>query len=238
MCILTVVPITGALIITSNRDEQRTRANSVIPSIEKISERETIIARDRKANGTWILTDDRGRTAVLLNGAFESHTPIPPYRESRGITLINLFEEEDIKKAFQLYNLNNIEPFQIIVIDKSEGFHLLWDGNEKHAIPIALNKPHVVFSSTQNNKQQREVKRNHFLNAYKDLNECNAKWIFNFHSIQTALSSETDFFMNRNLHVTKSITQIEINSNISFYKHLQTWDNQLYEHSLEHVSFI
>jgi uncharacterized protein with NRDE domain len=117
MCILSIVKSAQGIVITSNRDEQRSRKNSLAPEIINLGERKAIIARDAQAQGTWLLTDNFGRTAILLNGAFESHIPTPPYRESRGIILMNLFQEENFKSAFLFYNLDNIEPFQVIYLD-------------------------------------------------------------------------------------------------------------------------
>lgn len=237
MCILSIVPLPEGTIITSNRDEQRSRPNSLAPTTLTIGKRKTICAKDFKANGTWILTDNTGRTAILLNGAFENHVSTPPYRESRGITLISLFEENDFKSAFQLYNLENIEPFQIILIDNLNGYHFLWDGIKKHILSIDLTKPHVFFSSTLYTKKQQENKRNHFLSTLNTLHECNANWLLNFHLSQNDNSTDLNFFMNRENHTTKSISQVELNSSYSIYKHWQSWDNQRYEYTLQHVTF-
>jgi hypothetical protein len=237
MCILSIVPLSKVTIITSNRDEQRSRENSVEPTIVNLGGRKTIIARDSKANGTWIVTDNSGRTAVLLNGAFEKHVSKPPYRESRGITLINLFEESDFNTAFQLYNLEKIEPFQIILINNPNSFQFLWDGNKKYVFSIDLNKPQVFFSSTLYTKKQQEDKKNNFLSALNKIEECNANWLLNFHSNQDVISADLNFFMSRENQTTKSITQIEINSCSSSYKHWQIWDNQRHEYTLEHVTF-
>jgi hypothetical protein len=237
MCILSVVPLAEGTIITSNRDEQRSRANSIAPTIVTIGERKTIIAKDFKANGTWMLTDNTGRTAILLNGAFETHVSTPPYKESRGITLINLFKESDFENAFELYNLENIEPFQLILIDKLYGLHFLWDGSKKYVLSIDLNKPHVFFSSTLYSKKQQENKRNHFLRTLNNLEECNANWLLNFHSNQNNNSADLNFFMNREKHTTKSISQVELSSSHSIYKHWQSWDNQWHEYILPHGPF-
>jgi hypothetical protein len=237
MCVLSIVPQSGFLIVTSNRDEQRTRENSMLPAFVNLGERKTIIVKDSKAQGTWILTDHTRRTAVLLNGAFENHIPTPPYRESRGITLMNLFQEQDFKKAFELYNLESIEPFQIIFIEHKVGYHFLWDGLNKHLLSIDLNKPHVFFSATLYTKKQQEVKRNNFFSALNKHPKCTATWLLNFHSNQANISSDVNFFMNREKHTTKSITQIQLNSKQSFYKHWQIWDDQRLEYTLDHVTF-
>ena len=170
MCILSLVRTANSIVLTSNRDEQRVRPNSLPPEIISTKNRKSILARDAQAQGTWLLTDNVGRTAVLLNGAFECHTPTPPYRESRGIILMNLFQEENFKSAFLFYNLENIEPFQVVYLDQTEAFQYVWDGTQKHVFQIDLSTPNVFFSPTLYQREQQELKKNHFLKSFEKPN--------------------------------------------------------------------
>jgi len=234
MCILSIVKSEASIIITSNRDEQRSRKNSQPPEIVEFESRQTILARDAQAHGTWLLTDNCGRTAILLNGAFEFHTPSPPYRESRGIILMNLFQEENFKSAFLFYNLENIEPFQIIYIDHNQTHQCIWDGNQKHIFNIDLSLPQVFFSPTLYTKSLQEKKKKHFFDTFTNFQILNAHQLFEFHSEQNE-NSDVDFFMNREHQTTKSISQIELHSTFSKYIHWQAWDNQKHELTLKHV---
>ena len=236
MCVLSVGKSEHGIVITSNRDEQRTRKHSLTPEFIQHGTRKTILARDAQAHGTWFLTDNTGRIAVLLNGAFECHVPSPPYRKSRGIILLNLFQEKDLKSTFLNYNLDHVEPFQLIYIDKNQSFQCVWDGNQKHLFEIDLSTPQVFFSPTLYTKEQQEVKRDHFYTAIVAFERLNAKWLLDYHSNQHPLTSETNFFMSREYHSTKSISQVEIGASQSRYVHWQAWDNQRHEHLLEHVT--
>lgn len=236
MCILSIVKSEQGIIITSNRDEQRSRKNSLAPEIINLGGRKAIIARDAQAQGTWLLTDNHGRTAILLNGAFESHTPAPPYRESRGIILMNLFQEDNFKSAFLFYNLENIEPFQIIYLDTEIAFQCVWDGNQKHLFTIDLSTPQVFFSPTLYTREQQEKKRNHFFKTLAEIGSINSNELLEFHSNQNIHSSELNFFMSREHQTTKSISQVELNSTQSNYVHWQSWDNQKHQHILQHVA--
>jgi len=235
MCILSIVKSEQGIVITSNRDEQRSRKNSLAPEIIDLGERKAIIARDAQAQGTWLLTDNLGRTAILLNGAFESHIPTPPYRESRGIILMNLFQEENFKSAFLSYNIENIEPFQVIYLDTNQAFQCVWDGNQKHLFAIDLSTPQVFFSPTLYTKEQQEEKRNHFFKTFTDISLFKAPRLFEFHSEQNE-NSNLDFFMNREQQTTKSISQVELHSKQSRYVHWQAWDNFRHEYILAHVA--
>lgn len=236
MCILSIVKSSTSTFITSNRDEQRTRKNSLPPEIILLGNNRAVIARDAQANGTWFLTDEKARTAVLLNGAFENHTPRPPYRVSRGIILMNLFQEENFKSAFLFYDLENIEPFQIIYLDTAHAFQFVWDGNQKHLNAIDLSTPKVFFSPTLYTKEQQEEKRNHFFKILSDKDIIDSAMLLDIHSNQNVNSMDLNFFMSREHQTTKSISQVELNSTQSNYVHWQSWDNQKHQHILQHAA--
>jgi uncharacterized protein with NRDE domain len=236
MCILSIVKSEQGIVITSNRDERRSRKNSLTPEIIDLGTRKAILARDAQAQGTWFLTDNLGRTAILLNGAFESHIPTPPYRESRGVILMNLFQEENFKSAFLFYNLENIEPFQVIYLDTHQAFQCVWDGNQKHLFAIDLSNPQVFFSPTLYTKKQQEEKRKHFFKTLTEIGSMNASQLLEFHSNQNINSLNLNFFMRREDQITKSISQVELNSTQTKYVHWQSWDGQSHQHALEHVA--
>jgi hypothetical protein len=236
MCILSIVKSNLDIVITSNRDEQRSRKNSLAPEIIDLGDHKAIIARDAQAQGTWLLTDNLGRTAILLNGAFESHIPAPPYRESRGIILMNLFQEENFKSAFLFYNLKNIEPFQVIYLDPERAFQCVWDGNQKHLFAVDFSTPQVFFSPTLYTKEQQDEKRNHFFKTLGEIDSIDSAQLLEIHSNQNINSSDLNFFMSREHQTTKSISQVELNSTKTKYVHWQAWDGQKHELTLEHVA--
>jgi hypothetical protein len=238
MCILSLVRTTNSIVLTSNRDEQRARPNSLPPEIISSNNRKSILARDAQAQGTWLLTDNAGRTAVLLNGAFEYHTPAPPYRESRGVILMNLFQEDNFKSAFLFYNLENIEPFQVVYLDQAQSFQCVWDGIQKHVFQIDLSKPSVFFSPTLYQREQQDLKKNHFLKSLEKANSIDAETLFEFHTSQNTEHSDLNFFMNRENQTTKSVSQIELHATLSHYRHWQAWDNQRHDLTLPHVAAI
>jgi len=236
MCILSIVKLEQGIVITSNRDEQRSRKNSLAPEIIDLGERKAIISRDAQAQGTWLLTDNFGRTAILLNGAFETHISNPPYRESRGIILMNLFQEENFKSAFLFYNLENTEPFQVIYLDPVHAFHCVWDGEQKHLFVVDLSTPQVFFSPTLYTKEQQFEKRNHFLKTLAEIDSIDSTHLLKIHSNKNINSLDLNFFMSREHQTTKSISQVELNSSQSNYVHWQSWDNEKHQHTLEHVA--
>jgi hypothetical protein len=236
MCILSIVKSQQGIVITSNRDEQRSRKNSLAPEFLDLGKCKAIIARDAQAQGTWMLTDNLGRTAILLNGAFETHIPSPPYRESRGIILMNLFQEDNFKSAFLFFNLEKIEPFQVIYLDRNQAFQCVWDGNQKHLFELDLSTPQGFFSPTLYSKEQQDEKRNHFFKTLGEIDSIDSAQLLEFHSNQNINSSDLNFFMSREHQTTKSISQVELNSTKTKYVHWQAWDGQKHELTLEHVA--
>src|SRR5579871_6575106 len=128
MCTVTYLPTPTGYILTSNRDEALVRKPAEIPDSVAIGNCQVLFPRDGEAGGTWIATADNGRTVCLLNGAFTRHKHNPPYRKSRGLVVLDFFTLPNAKAFADSYDLTGIEPFTILVIEKSMLYELRWDG--------------------------------------------------------------------------------------------------------------
>jgi len=68
MCTVSVIPLgTDALRLACNRDELRTRAIALPPTIQTFGERRAILPTDPDSGGTWIAVNDAGVVFTLLN---------------------------------------------------------------------------------------------------------------------------------------------------------------------------
>lgn len=118
MCTLTFVPLeNNNFILTSSRDEQKTRKNSELPTFTTLNKTKILRPVDGDAGGSWIGITEKGRTLCLLNGAFQRHNRNTPYRKSRGVILMELLattSQSDIEK----YDFSKIESFTLIWIEK------------------------------------------------------------------------------------------------------------------------
>lgn len=120
MCTLTFVPLeNNNFILTSSRDELKTRKNSELPSFKTINNTKVLRPVDGDAGGSWIGITDKGRTLCLLNGAFKIHTRNTPYRKSRGIILMELLAMTN-QSEIESYNFDKIESFTLIWIEKNK----------------------------------------------------------------------------------------------------------------------
>lgn len=148
MCTLTFYPkpdLSGA-ILTFNRDETPNRS-----SVEIVEDdaRGLVYPKDRLRGGTWLaMSRETGRVTCLLNGAFELHKRVLPYRKSRGWVVLESFDYPDIQDFFNDYDLQNIEPFTLISGENAVFFEFRWDGTRRFYKKIDPMQPHIWSSAT------------------------------------------------------------------------------------------
>jgi hypothetical protein len=236
MCVLSVVYNGGEIIVTSNRDEKRERPNSSIPRAYHLNGGCVVYAQDSLQNGTWLVADDRGRVAVLLNGAIKPHVPNPPYRMSRGLLLLDVFEKEDFLTAFHEFDLTGIEPFQMIFISQGSIYQMLWDEQFKHVVQFHDRSSVCFFSSTLYSENHQQEKENWFIKQQSNLDVDYALHLFHLHQRRSNGAEDGCFFLNNSTHLTKSVSQVVIAQGQSTYRHWQSWNDERFEITLPHVS--
>ncbi len=132
MCTVSFIPLRDKFIITSNRDEKTNRKNAIRPGMSFYNGQKLFFPKDGDAGGTWIVMKENGDAAVLLNGAFICHTAEPPYRISRGIILLDIISTERPSVTFTKINLQDIEPFTLVLLESNSLYEFRWDGTEKY----------------------------------------------------------------------------------------------------------
>ena len=154
MCTVTYLPVNKReFILTSNRDEDVTRATA-LPIMEyKINNRTVFFPKDQQANGTWIAYDVKGYTLCLLNGAFQSHERKKAYRKSRGIMLLDFYNYCEPEDFLNQYDFTDIEPFTLIMAYSCSDtetvllYELKWDELKATLIKHDSSLP-LIWSST------------------------------------------------------------------------------------------
>ena len=226
MCTVTYLP-KGQIdyILTSNRDENVKRSKALAPKIEKIGNTEVLFPKDSSKNGTWVGVTNNNRTLCLLNGAFKKHTPTGNYIKSRGLIVLDFFKNISSQELINNYNLNNIEPFTLIIIEVIDGVRLLtqlkWDGNIRYIKKLDSQASHIWSSSTLYNIEETLYKKAIFKQIESsELSELNADSIFRFHVYSTKKDPDLMKYINYSSPIeTVSTTQIVSNSEFATLKY-------------------
>ena len=214
MCTVSFVNANGKIIITSNRDEKTLRPNAIEPRNYLINNKKIIFPKDKKAGGTWFAIDENSTILVLLNGADEKHTLKESYRKSRGLIVLDLISSKSVIHAWKFMDLNNIEPFTLVLFENQRLYQLRWNELEKTTLELDTNQSNIWSSSTLYPKEIREKRANWFCTFLDTKPEVNAEEMFNFHRYTEEGNTENGLVINRNDTLkTLSITQTIIEKN-------------------------
>jgi uncharacterized protein with NRDE domain len=230
MCTVSFVCANDKIIITSNRDEKAIRPSAIPPKNYTIKGKNIIFPKDPKAGGTWYAVDANGTILVLLNGATEKHKVELPYRKSRGLIVLDVISSASPKDFWQEIDLENIEPFTLVLFQNRELFQLRWNGIEKETMPLDSNKNYVWSSSTLYSKEIRE-KRSAWFYTFLDTNPAiSENQILHFHRYTEEENQENGLVINRNEEMkTLSITQSVIEKNKVAILHYDLIANEDFE---------
>lgn len=197
MCTVTYIPQAGGqYILTTNRDEQASRSPQQL-SVESREGATLIFPRDVGAGGTWIVTADSDRTVCLLNGAFEGHEHRPPYRRSRGLMVLDLFDFPSAEEFVAEYQFEGMEPFTMVMVEWGNLYELRWDERTAHFSRMDAGAPRIWSSSTLyppaiRGKREQWFRRWHPNNGWPELDG-----ILDFHHNAGEGDPWNDVVMNR-----------------------------------------
>ncbi|WP_286755403.1 NRDE family protein [Roseivirga sp. UBA838] len=215
MCTVTFLPkAKGNFILTSNRDEDPQRASFEL-SRQTIGGRPVHFPKDPKAGGTWLATDKKRFTLCLLNGGFEKHHHKPPYRLSRGLMVLEFFNQNSVIEFIEHFEFKGIEPFTLIIVEHQKALQLhqlVWDENKLHHNVLQANQPHIWSSSTLYPEDVREERRQWFMQWLERQREkeYDQKQVLHFHKFGGKGDAWNNFVMNRENKVkTVSVTSAE-----------------------------
>lgn len=213
MCTVTLVPLqNNDFVLISNRDEALSR-NSIAPEFYNYKNAQLLYPKDVDSGGTWIGLSDQKRLICLLNGGFEIHERQEKYRQSRGVVVKDFLSCNDLNEVIQKYNLMDIEPFTMILVDwnnELKFYELVWDSKQRH-FQALKNEPHIWSSSTLYNEDMRK-ERQQWFQEFKENNELNPDSLYKFHHTAGRGNSDYGVIMDRGFVKTTSITQVEKNN--------------------------
>lgn len=232
MCTVSFVSSNGKTIITSNRDEKVLRPNAIQPKNYQINNKNIFFPKDQKAGGTWYAVNENGTVLVLLNGAEEKHQLKPSYRKSRGLIVLDLISSDSVLDVWNRIDLDNIEPFTLVLFENSNLYQLRWNEAEKSTLQLDVNQMHIWSSSTLYPKEIREHRTQLFQQFLKDKTEISGSEMHHFHRYTEEDNPQNGLVINRNDELkTLSITQTVIEKNKVVLSHYDLQQQKEYTNS-------
>jgi len=148
MCTVVFIPGKECNYLASLRDENPHRPEAQTPAILGSNEIKYLAPIDALAGGTWIGANELGAVIILLNGGLENHERKNQYAKSRGLIVTELLQSDVPIIDWSLMDMQNIEPYTLIVWFDSTLFQLVWDGEKKHRLILEADRPHIWSSAT------------------------------------------------------------------------------------------
>jgi hypothetical protein len=234
MCTVSFIPTRDQFFITSNRDEKISRKTAFAPTLKVHNGYPLIYPQDADAGGSWMVLKETGDAAVLLNGAFISHRPEPPYRKSRGIILLDIMATDRPSVSFTKINLQDIEPFTIVLLENNCLYEFRWDGQEKFCRQLSVIRPYIWSSATLYDGfviKKREQWFAGFLNKTPRITQ---KDILHFHQFTGDGDRRNDLLMTRDeSYTTISITGIQVSADRGYMKYIDLLNQRSSEIKIE-----
>ena len=185
MCTVSFVPLDDTnFILTSNRDETVKRGLASSPQRLQHNGIDITCPLDPFASGSWIAASGNGRVSCLLNGAFKKHKRQLPYRQSRGIVVLDSLTFPSSEAFASNYNFDNIEPFTIVMVQKNEAlalYELRWDGQKSTFRKLDEKEFHLWSSVTLYTDDLIVEKENLFKSQLDQLSEFSLSELMNIH---------------------------------------------------------
>jgi hypothetical protein len=197
MCFVSYVPLQDGYLLGSNRDERINRPAALAPLQIETEKGTVLMPRDGKAGGTWIAAREDGWSVVLLNGAFDLHVAQPPYRHSRGVIIPAMMKDSQPEAVFNRLDLQNIEPFTLIVAGPGQLFECRWNGMHKFQKPLDPVSAFCWSSATLYNQEQQKQRENWFLEAVEDGRLVNIAGLMHFHGTPGKSDPQVDIMLTR-----------------------------------------
>ena len=190
------------------------RPNALEPKNYLINNKKITFPKDNKAGGTWYAVDEFSNVLVLLNGSEEKHVLKDNYRKSRGLIVLDLISSNSPFQEWKTIDLENIEPFTIVLFENQKLYQLRWNEMEKNTKELDANESYIWSSSTLYSKEIREQREQWFHTFLDTKPIVNEQELFHFHRYTEVENTEHGLIINRNNSLkTLSITQSIIEKN-------------------------
>ncbi len=214
MCTVVFIPANDKFYFASLRDESPLRSRALLPEIDTSNEVQYLSPKDSKEGGTWVGVNNLGNVIILLNGGLKTHNRKAYYRKSRGLIVNELLSSDMPLVDWSLFKLDDIEPFTLVVFDKSNLFELVWDGEQRMKTQLNTSVSHIWSSSTLYDADAKANRESHFRKWINGESAVSVNSLFSF--FKSVNDPDNGFIINRSEQVkTLSYTFIELNHNVN-----------------------
>lgn len=212
------------------------RPRAIPPKIYHVNDYTMLYPKDIRGGGSWIAVNENGNAAVLLNGGFVKHTSTPPYRKSRGLVFLEIAASGDMFLNWQMIDLNNIEPFTLILWNNSSLIETRWDGNQKHSKQLNSKNNHIWSSTTLFDTKAHTKRKKWFKEWQRHHPSPSLAEIMHFHRYGGEKDTCNDLCINRDGNLlTFSITGIKLTSSKGAMKYLDLQDDLIHEQEIQFI---
>ena len=206
MCTVSYIPQVKGYLLTSNRDEDPGRATKSAEKFNLPNGLKVIAPRDELKGGTWIVIDEKGRSACLVNGAFDRHKRQLTYKKSRGLLAFEALEARNFNNFMEQAELVGMEPFTLLLLEPGSLFKMAWDGLRKYYWELPATTAHLWSSPTLYSTKEHADKERYFKNSVK-LKGTSGESLLQIHG----RDSDSPFILKKPQVCTVSITQLAHN---------------------------
>jgi uncharacterized protein with NRDE domain len=212
-----------------------------VPAIYKQGDAVVLAPIDSKAGGTWLGVAASGNVIILLNGGFKKHERKAIYRKSRGLIVTELLTADQPVQTWKLMDMQDVEPYTLVVWQEGNLFELVWDGAQKHCLLLKPNQPYIWSSATLYDHPARTYRTDLF-QQWIEMNEPISSFsLLNF--FKSFTEEENGFLMNRNEQtktLSYSFIELQMHDSAEMYYHnflsgvshdKKIWFNNSIQHS-------
>lgn len=190
MCSLSYIPHEGGFSLSHNRDELPLRKTSSDIKHQEKADSSFYFPQDLQAGGTWMAANHKGMAACLLNGGSKDYLRKLPYRQSRGLVILELMENADVESFKNSFDSNGIEPFTLIIAEEGRLVELVHNPNEDLWRDLDPNEAHFWSSTKLYAPTIREAREKRFRKWLIQNPKAQAKDIQGFHLQEQISKSE------------------------------------------------
>ncbi len=227
MCTVIYIPKENAFNFVSLRDENPGRPKAIQPEILNLEEQTVLTPIDTVGQGTWIGVSTLKNVVILLNGGKKNHTKKSTYLKSRGLIVKELLGSISPIIDWAMINLNDIEPFTLVVFSDEHLFELIWDGQEKHRQLLDKYKAHIWSSSTLYSDDKKTIRKEKFENWIAMNPPITKLSVLDFFKAYN--DDENGFLINRNSKIKNvSYSFIDLNNSTAKYDYYDLLDYKHY----------